>query len=376
MNARTLRLPIAVVGLLVSCAAGAPADEPADERQLLAWLRDLDPLPKVHYSWPVPFKTISDELLLEYARLTHAVSVSGEWSRVEDVERAVRICAQVNRDAPAIQASVGVNFSPWHRRFGKDLPPTDFGRSHQAELDYLAERLESVRLAVAEANRRFEADVAVTCVLFDSERFHVKRDDNVWNETLTAKYDAVYKIARETFLTARIEWYGRGAIQPGASSTGWSESTLFRLDEYGESFGCSLYRVPEIETTRETFRRTAENAARHDCAEVTPWIALASGYRRQTDTFHEWSLDWNYDLIYSWQLGAEINRSWYGVPERAERFAPWHKAKIAVFYPEPFGRSPHWGRHFVAYVRGAQGIKSLPESDGIQPSRFGAKSQQ
>ena len=41
---------------------------------------------------------------------------------------------------------------------------------------------------------------------------------------------------------------------------------------------------------------------------------------------------------------------------------PWNKAKIAVFYPEPFGRSPHWGQHFVAYVRGANGIKELPEA--------------
>ena len=363
MSRRTLLLPIAVAGLVFSCGAGAPADEPADEQQLLAWLRELEPLPKVHYSWPVPFKTISDELLREYARLTHAVSLSGEWSREEDVVRAVRICAQVNRDGPAIRASVGVNFSPWHRRFGKDLPPTDDGPSHQAELDYLTERLETFRNTVAATNRRIAADVAVTCVLFDSERFHTKPDDDVWNDAITAKYDAVYDVAREIFPAARIEWYGRGAVQPGASPTGWSPSTLFRLDEQGETFGCSLYRVPEIETTRETFRRTADNAARHDCSEVTPWIALASGYRRQTDKFHEWSLDWNYDLIYSWQLGAEINRPWFGAPERAERFAPWNKSQIAVFYPEPFGRSPHWGQHFVAYVRGAQGIKTLPVPD-------------
>ena len=64
---------------------------------------------------------------------------------------------------------------------------------------------------------------------------------------------------------------------------------------------------------------------------VTPWIALASGYRRQTDKYHEWSHDWNYDLIYSWQLGVELNNAWYGVPERAGRFAPWNKAKIAIF---------------------------------------------
>jgi len=119
--------------------------------------------------------------------------------------------------------------------------------------------------------------------------------------------------------------------------------------------------VPEIGHTREIFRRTARNAERHGCSEVTPWIALASGYRRQTDKYHEFSLDWNYDLIYSWQLGAEINHAWFGAPERHERFAPWNKAKIAIFYPEPLGRSPHWTEHFIAYVRGAYLLKWLPE---------------
>ena len=102
---------------------------------------------------------------------------------------------------------------------------------------------------------------------------------------------------------------------------------------------------------------------------VTPWIALASGYRRQTDKYHEFSIDWDYDLIYSWQLGAEINHPWFGAPEQVERFAPWQKAKIAVFYPEPFGRSPHWGKHFVAYVRGAHLVKSLPEPPAAKASR-------
>ena len=117
--------------------------------------------------------------------------------------------------------------------------------------------------------------------------------------------------------------------------------------------------LPEIETTREIFRRTAHNADKHDCSEVTPWIALASGYRQKPDKLGEWSYDWNYDLIYSWQLGAEINVPWFG--ERPEQFAPWNKATIAVLYPRPFGQTAHWALHFVAYVRGAHMIKSLPE---------------
>ncbi len=324
-------------------------------------MRELKPLAKVHYSWPLPFKSISDGVLFEYVRLTHAVSLSGEYSQQDQVNRAVEVCHRVNATRPKVRASIGVNYSVWHRRFGKDLPPTDTGPTHQAELDYLRTRMKAMRDGVAAANQKHKSDIRVTAILFDSERFHVKPDDAKWNAAITQKYNAAYDIVREFFPKARIEWYARGAIQPGASATGWSQASYFALDEKGQAFGCSLYQVPEIGYTRDIFRRTAQNAAKHGSDEVTPWIALASGYRRQTDKYHEFSLNWEYDLIYSWQLGRELNNSWFGVPERAERFAPWNKAKIAIFYPEPFGRSKYWGQHFVAYVRGANGLKRIDD---------------
>jgi hypothetical protein len=345
-----------------TCAIGD--DSKPTDSQVLEWLRELKPLPKVHYSWPVPLDRMSDELLFEYVRLTQAVSLSGEWGTAEQMDQAVAVCQRVNALKPKIPTSIGINFSVWHRRFGQDLPPTDTGSTHQAELDYLRSRMEAMRSDLAAANSKHESNIAISAILFDSEHFHVRPDDAEWNRAITAKYDAATDIVRAVFPRVRIEWYARGAIHPGASPTGWSEASYFTLDEKAETFGCSLYQVPEIGYTREIFRRTADNAARHGCEEVTPWIALASGYRRRPDKFHEFSLQWNYDLIYSWQLGAEINNPWFGAPERAERFAPWHKAKIAIFYPEPFGRSTHWPEHFVAYVRGAHLIKTLPETPG------------
>lgn len=56
--------------LLAIPAATFGADTNATDGQVLAWLRELKPLPKVHYSWPVPLETMSDELLFEYVRLT------------------------------------------------------------------------------------------------------------------------------------------------------------------------------------------------------------------------------------------------------------------------------------------------------------------
>lgn len=366
----------ASAGGVLPTSAAAPSVPQTSSRQrvhspqqILSWLKELKPLPKVHYSWPLPFRNLSDDLLFEYIRLTHAASIAGEWTNPAEIDRAVRLCGRVNAGQPKIPASLGVNFSVWHRRFGKTLPPTDTGPTHRAELDYLRERMEKVREAVAEANRRHGTAVGVTCVMFDSERFRIRKDDADWNRALTAKYNAAYDIVRRIFPQVRIEWYGRGAVQPSASPTGWSVSPLFTLQEKGETFGCSLYRVPEIGITRETFRRTAQLAAQHGVQEVTPWVALASGYRRQVDAFHRWSIDWNYDLIYSWKLGAELNQPWFSAPERQARFAPWNKAKIVIFYPEPFGRSPHWGEHFVAYVRGAHLIRSLPGEKADKENR-------
>lgn len=298
----------------------------------------MKPLQKVHYSWPLPYDKITDEVLCEYARLTHALSLSGEWCQPEQIDRAVQICQRVNQTKPGVQGSLGLNFSVWHRRFDKKLPPTDVGPTHVTELEYLKTRMEWVRDQLAAANKTHGARVEVSAALVDSEHFHTKPDDAVWNQAITDKYNAAYDTIRGVFPVIRSEWYARGAVHLGASPTGWSQSTYFVLDEKGDSFGCSLYQVPEIGNTREIYRRTARNAQAHGVEEVTPWISLASGYRRQAEKYHDFEMEWNYDLIYSWKLGAEINISWYGVPERAERFAPWHRAKGAIFYPEPFGR--------------------------------------
>ncbi|MBW1938413.1 MAG: hypothetical protein JRI67_06545 [Deltaproteobacteria bacterium] len=366
-------LTILLAGSLVSLQActqfrAYPEDAPVSS-PLLSQLRELKPLPKVHYSWPLPFEKLSHELLYEYVRLTHAASLSGEWCKPEHIDRCVSICKKVNATKPKIQASIAVNYSPWHRRFGKNLPPTDTGPTHKGELAYLKTRMEMIRDQLKKSNEEHDASIAVTAILFDSERFHTRADNPEWNGAITEKYNAVYDIVRIIFPKVRVEWCARGAVQPSASETGWSEFSHFALDEKGESLGCSLYQVPEIEYTRETFRRTARKAVKHGCTRVTPWIALASGYRRTTGPDHDFSLDWNYDLIYSWQLGAEINHPWFGEPVRHQRFAPWHMAEIAIFYPEPMGRVPRWGQHFVAYVRGAHLIKSLPDNDSTNAGK-------
>lgn len=108
---------------------------------------------------------MSDDVLFEYVRLTHAASLSVEWGQPEQIERAVQVCHSVNLTRQKVPASIGVNFSVWHRRFGKDLPPTDTGPTHQAELDCLRSRMTAIRDEIAAANLRLRADVRVTAIL-------------------------------------------------------------------------------------------------------------------------------------------------------------------------------------------------------------------
>lgn len=340
----------------------------ASREQVIEWLRELKPLPKVHYSWPVPNRLLRppdalhpiDPLLLEYVRITHAVSLRVEGFKREQVDAAVLVCHKVNQANPKIPASIGLNCSPWHRRFDPKAPPTDTGPTHAAELRLFDQLFESFKHRLAYANRMAGADVRVSALLLDSERFKVRKDDKAWNDAIRAKHTAFAELVRSHFPDARIEWYSRGAVGPSAAETGWSQAPHMALGEPGDSFAISLYRVPEIQTSREAFRRTVANADKHGIEDVTPWVALASGYRRTIGDMSTWSFEWNYDLMYSWQLGAEINHPWFSAPVRHERFGPWNRAKVVVFYPEPFGRAQNWGTHFVAYVRGAQLVRVLP----------------
>lgn len=355
---RGIIFSICIMGVLLNSAI---SETIPTEKQIISWLKVLKPLQKVHYSYPLPLGKISDDLLFEYARITQAISLSGEWNKEKDVDRSVRIALKINKISPEKTVSIGINYSIWHREFGKELLPTDIGKTHQEELKLLKTKLELIRDRLFKANKKYNGSIKVGRILFDSERFHIKKGNLSWNEAITAKYDSATKVVKKIFPTVKIEWYARGAVQQAASGNGWEVADLFSLKEKGNSFNCSLYRVPEIGITREIFRKTVKLAHKYDQKEVTPWVALASGYRRQVDEFQVWSADWDYDLIYSWKLGAEINQPWFSQPTKQQRFAPWDMAKTVIFYPPPFDeRTPSWSKHFVAYVRGAHDIKSLP----------------
>ena len=69
---------------------------------------------------------------------------------------------------------------------------------------------------------------------------------------------------------------------------------------------------------------SVENALAHNSSGVViPWIALGCGYRREFDpaVWETFDFGWNYDYIYSWMLGRELNGEWFAArPVRMQHF--------------------------------------------------------
>lgn len=89
-------------------------------------------------------------------------------------------------------------------------------------------------------------------------------------------------------------------------------------------------------------------------------MALASGYRHGLVKKLYWTDDWDYDLIYSYMMGAELNVPWYAAQKG--KYPEYDRAKVIAFYPAPLSNhSPAWAKHFIAYVRGATEVKKLDD---------------
>jgi hypothetical protein len=313
-------------------------------------LRDLRALKKPHWSWSLPDFALTqpDERVFEVARIMGSACLQGEYATPQQVATCVKLCH-------AMLASIGINLKPYHNLVPDGASPLF---AYPDELSLLARALTMCRHWLDQANESKNTDVKVGVILLDSERFYRKDDDPAWNAAITERYNEVYDLCKSIFPGVRVEWYERG-IEASQSETGWSPAPWNVFDNKADSFSCDLYRVSEITEMRETFRRTYDFAATKVVnPEVTPWVALGSGYFRNFD-FQEWKSDWDYPTIYSWMLGRELHDHWFG--DRPQRFAPWNAAKCCVFYHNVFdSRSPSALKHFVAYVRGSHDIKSLP----------------
>lgn len=337
--------------IVVEIATGATVtvDRHTTPEDYAALLAPLAPLPKRHYSWALPMDQLMEHppLLSEYVRITGAASLAAVWAPREHYEQLKPFLDQHN-------AKLGLNYSPLHRAVSPAGELLDLQTEVEADIAAFIASMDQVKTWTDELG------ITVGCVLLDSERFRAKTGCGTsrHNDYLTATYDRFHDHCTNLWPDVRVVWYGRGAVQPSAHETGWRTSTRFTLCEHGVFFSCSLYHPGNHYLNQEVMRRTHHHAAEHGSPPIVPWVSLGAGYVPQLDRYHEFDFNSNYNLIYSWKLGAELNHPWFG--DRPERFAPWHAVEFAIFYPEPFGRTTNWGRHFVAYVRGAHLIQELP----------------
>lgn len=175
-----------VLSAYVQCngAVAVRLSEAEIDTKLLA----LEPLPKVHYSFTF-LHAPNDRCLYEYARITHALTVSGEWVKRERLDKCVYTCARINKTNPKIRASIAAGFAPWHRRFGKTLPPTDRGHTYYEEIRYFSQRLQLIKKWLSQSNGKYGSDVKLSAILFDTERFSVLKGNERWNEGIREALD-------------------------------------------------------------------------------------------------------------------------------------------------------------------------------------------
>ena len=187
--------------------------------------------------------------------------------------------------------------------------------------------------------------VTVGAYLLDSEKFRCLNLSTGWPLTpdstecqaVAKKHQYVAEIILRETPTARIEWYNRGAVQRYCplplAATGWCPTYFFggvdNISNAGpevlhsrrgfHSFAVTLYNLPEVGYTRETFSRTVAAAQKANGSGelyngVTPWLALGCGTRRRANRTlpgtQERRLSWDgdyfdfrydYDRVVSWQ---------------------------------------------------------------------------
>lgn len=342
--------------------------------------------------------------------------------------------AGAEREAAGLPpVSVAVNYSPWYwsSPFWRHPTGAACGPARRAcadptvvsvngtnlealEASFQAGLWDKLKGLLAEVNgaRPKRAPLEVGAVLIDSEMFWfgkgldpVGNDSAPWRAAVDRKHEVVYNATARAMPGVSQQWYGLGSGGtrygncydstgcPGAD--GWTAgSNRFTGNErFGKlaAYTPSLYTLPEIEYQREVYRRTAARAVERDVEAVNPWICLGCGYRRSARAMvqhagstagggQDWTYDgqWDFDRVYSWMAGAELNRPYYAAPDHVEKYAPYDMAKVVLIYPSIFQTSPqqlprgngstHMMQHFLAYLQGvALNATVNPQPDGLYP---------
>ncbi|MFQ5412636.1 MAG: hypothetical protein ACE5EC_10065 [Phycisphaerae bacterium] len=275
-------------------------------------LAAMKPLPFPCYSWPLPDEAFTPLIIVDWARVTHSVSLRGETCTEDQVRLSADACGRINRFHPNIPATIAINWSPYQQA---TYGPTETGRAWVTDIIEFYGKLRDIE--------RWSGDTAIGAVLLDHEKWKVA-EVATGTAALDARYDAFYSIVKHVFPQAMVYLYMRG--ESGQHLTG---------NELGDGTSTRLYWP----TDRLKQARLIDGR-RNNPAHGTPlswWIAL--GWSR--DHFEGGTIQpVEYPTESDWFFGGKI----------AEK-AP---DEPVILYPSPFdGRLTDPWDHFAAFVEGA-----------------------
>lgn len=329
-------------------------------------LWELKPLPKIHYSWGFPSEFLdrrNDRLLYEFARLTHSLTVGTSPNKKDSVlssriDNAVYTCARINKTDPEIPCTIAFAYSPWHWKFLQRKPITKDHNSsiftdptYKIEIDEFVQQMTFLKDRIRASNRKYESDIKISAILLDCERFSPRRKDLNWNKAMAKALDDIHIKAVRLFPGARIEWYMRGMGGYTEASLSKWYSYFTGLEEYIPSLSYSHYVVSDPEFMHQVFLKTCELADSLDVHDVTPWLGLAWGRKRNRILRRVTYEAWDYDAKYSYQTGLELNDLCDN--KRPDNYPPFNRAKVVILYTPFDPNISAYGKHFIEYCRGA-----------------------
>ena len=257
---------------IVAVTIDVPA--PPSESTVVAWLEDLPPLPRVHHSWPANLTALgvpNGLLAYHWVRITRCLGISARWINQSQVHDAVALCKWVNDDDPTVNATIALNYSPYHYIFPGDYPPTYTGTECLLEERLCEQSLMNVKAWIAQANQALGTNVQVSAILLDTElelwytQESDKRGAQSWNEALDAKYDAMYWICKSVFPDVPVDWFQRGA--PCCPRR-------FTTNEQGDSYNAVCYWPSDLQKMRTRFKDYYDQAQADGVSEMQTWVSI------------------------------------------------------------------------------------------------------